>query len=65
MPEHDKYEPVTRQEQREYRLDKKKKRIPQHGKSIARVYKQAVEKRVEASMREEAKGTRPAEKRTH
>ncbi len=65
MPEHDKYEPVTRQEQREHRLDKKKKRIPQHGKSIARVYKQAVDKRVIASMREEEKGKRLAEKRTH
>jgi len=35
----------TRQERREERLRKKRERIPQHGKSLARVYKDAVLKR--------------------
>jgi len=36
----------TRQERREERLRKKRERIPQHGKSLARVYKDAVLKRL-------------------
>ena len=35
----------TRQEKREERLRKKKENIPQHGKSLSKVYKDAVEKR--------------------
>jgi hypothetical protein len=35
----------TRQERREKKLKKKKEHVPQHGKSLARVYKNAVEKR--------------------
>jgi len=36
----------TRQERRENRKRKKRERIPQHGKSLARVYKDAVLKRL-------------------
>lgn len=35
----------TRQERREKKLRKKRERIPQHGKSLARIYREAVEKR--------------------
>jgi len=35
----------TKQERREKRRIKEKARIPQHGKSLARVYKNAVTKR--------------------
>ncbi len=40
---------VTRQERREKRLDKKKERMPQHGRGMAQMYKQAVEKRASTS----------------
>ncbi len=36
----------TRQERRERKLRKKKEQIPQHGKGLAKIYKNAVEKRV-------------------
>jgi len=35
----------TRQERREEKLRKKRERMAQHGKSIAKIYKDAVEKR--------------------
>ncbi len=35
----------TRQERREQKLRKKRERIPQHGKSLAKIYKNAVERR--------------------
>lgn len=41
-----KEEGETRQERRERRLQKKRKRIPQHGKSLARVYSDAILKRL-------------------
>jgi hypothetical protein len=41
-----KEEGETRQERRERRLRKKRERIPQHGKSLARVYRDAVLKRL-------------------
>jgi hypothetical protein len=41
-----KEEGETRQERRERRLQKRRKRIPQHGKSLARVYRDAVLKRL-------------------
>jgi hypothetical protein len=34
-----------RQESREARLTKKKKKMPQHGKSLTRIYKEATIKR--------------------
>jgi len=36
----------TRQERREERRRKKRERIPQHGKSLARVYRDAILKRL-------------------
>jgi hypothetical protein len=41
-----KEEGETKQERRERRLQKKRKRIPQHSKSLARVYRDAVLKRL-------------------
>ncbi len=41
-----KEEGETKQERRERRLQKKRNRIPQHGKSLARVYRDAVLKRL-------------------
>jgi len=41
-----KEEGETKQERRERRLRKKRERIPQHGKSLARVYRDAVLKRL-------------------
>ena len=36
----------TRQERREKKLKKKRERIPKHGKNLARVYMEAVIKRL-------------------
>jgi len=36
----------TRQERREKRLKKKRERIPQHGRSLARIYMDAILKRL-------------------
>ncbi len=38
----------TKQEQRERRLRKKREKMPQHGRSLARVYKDAVLKRLKS-----------------
>jgi hypothetical protein len=40
------HEPETRQERREKRLKKKQSKIPQHGKSLGKVYRDAVIKKV-------------------
>lgn len=39
----------TKQERREGRREKKKAKLPQHGKSLARVYRDAVSKRARAT----------------
>ena len=36
----------TRQERREQKLRKKRERVPKHGKNLARVYMEAVMKRL-------------------
>ena len=36
----------TRQERREERLKKKKERMPKHGKNLARIYMDAIMKRL-------------------
>jgi len=36
----------TRQERRERRLKKKQERMPQHGRSLARIYMEAIIKRL-------------------
>jgi hypothetical protein len=45
LPEQNQLAEETKQERRERRRAKKKAKIPQHGKSLARVYKDAVSKR--------------------
>ena len=37
----------TRQERREKRLEKKKEKMPQHGRGLSRVYKEAILKRID------------------
>ena len=39
-------EPETRQERREKKLKKKQEQMPQHGKSLARIYMDAILKRL-------------------
>jgi len=39
-------QPETRQERREQKLQKKRERMPKHGKNLARVYMEAVMKRL-------------------
>ena len=39
-------DPETRQERREKKLRKKRERMPQHGKSLARIYMDAILKRL-------------------
>jgi hypothetical protein len=39
----------TKQERRERRRAKKKAKMPQHGKSLARIYKDAVSKRAKTT----------------
>ena len=46
----------TRQERRERKLEKKKERIPQHGKGLARVYKEAILKRINKLRKDKQKG---------
>ena len=38
--------PETRQERREQKLKKKKERMPKHGRSLARIYMDAILKRL-------------------
>ncbi|AAW40255.1 MAG: hypothetical protein QQM50_04625 [Dehalococcoides mccartyi] len=37
--------PLTRQERREEKLESRRRKMTQHGKGLARVYKDAVEKK--------------------
>ncbi len=39
----------TKQERRERKLRKKRERVPQHGKGLARVYRDAILKRLKRS----------------
>lgn len=39
-------DPETRQERREKKLRKKRERMPQHGKNLARIYMDAILKRL-------------------
>lgn len=61
MSERQPDEIVTRQQRRGDRLDKKKERMPQHGRGLARVYKQVVENR--AGLLPEDKTKRTKEKK--
>jgi hypothetical protein len=42
----------TRQERREKKLRKKKEKIPQHGKGLGQVYRDAIEKRTKKKEKE-------------
>ncbi len=64
MSEVQKDEIVTRQEKREERLEKKKEKMPQHGKSTARVYKEAILKRIDELRSDKDKRKRLEEKKT-
>jgi hypothetical protein len=64
MSEVQKDEIVTRQEKREERLEKKKEKMPQHGKSTARVYKEAILKRIDQLRSDKDKRKRIEEKKT-
>ena len=64
MSELQKDEVVTRQERRERRLAKKKEKMPQHGKTLARVYKQAVEKRAGQLPEDKDRRKRTEERKT-
>ena len=46
----------TKQERREKKLEAKRERIPKHGKSLARVYKEAIFKRINHLRKEKQKG---------
>jgi len=45
LPDQNQLAEETKQAQRERRRAKKKAKLPQHGKSLARVYKDAISKR--------------------
>jgi len=49
LPEQNQLVRKTKQERRERRRAKKKAKMPQHGKSLARVYKDAVSKRAQTT----------------
>ena len=42
--------PETRQERREKKLRKKREKMPQHGKSLGQIYKDAVLKRTKEKL---------------
>ena len=46
----------TRQERREEKLRKKKERVKKHGRSLARIYKEAILKQINKLRAEKKKG---------
>ena len=46
----------TRQERREKKLRKKRERIPQHGRNLARIYKEVILKRINKLRADKQKG---------
>jgi hypothetical protein len=49
-------ETETRQERREERLKKKREKMPQHGRGLGRIYKEAILKRIRHLRTEKQKG---------
>jgi len=49
-------QPETKQERREKRLKKKQERIAQHSKGLARIYKEAILKRIRHLRKDKQKG---------
>jgi len=48
----------TRQERREQKLESKRARMRKHGRSLARIYKEAILKRINKLRNEKQKGQR-------
>ena len=48
----------TRQERREQKLESQRARMRKHGKNLARIYKEAILKRINKLRREKRKGER-------
>ena len=46
----------TKQERRERKLKKKRERMPQHGRSLARIYKEAILKQINKLRKDKQKG---------
>ncbi len=46
----------SRQQRREKKLRKKRERIPQHGRSLAQIYKEAILKRINRMRKDKQKG---------
>ncbi len=49
-------EPETRQQRREEKLQKKQERVAKHGRGLARLYKEAIIKRINHLRKEKQKG---------
>jgi len=49
-------QPETRQERRERKLEARRERIAKHGKSLARVYKEAILKRINKLRKDKQEG---------
>ena len=50
--------PETKQERREKKLHKKREKISQHGKGLARIYKEVILKRINKLRSDKEKGKR-------
>ena len=48
--------PETKQERREKKLQKKREQIPQHGKGLARIYKEVILKQINKLRSDKEKG---------
>lgn len=48
----------TKQERREKKLQKKREQMPQHGKGLARIYKEVILKRINKLRSDKEKGKR-------
>jgi len=64
MSERQPDEAETRQERREKRLDKKKEKMPQHGRALGHLYKEAILKRIDHLRSDKEKRKRIDEKKT-
>ena len=50
--------PETKQERREKKLQKKQEQMPQHGKGLARIYKEVILKRINKLRKDKEKEKR-------
>ena len=49
-------QPETRQERRERKLESKREQVRKHGRSLARIYKEAIMKRINKLRKDKEKG---------